>query len=164
MAHFIDTGTYQVTANVLVGARPRYAEFTPDGSRLWVTSEVGGTATVIDPATRAVLKTVSFSIPGVNRDAIQPVGTAISADGKRVFVALGPANRVAVVNGETYEVEKYLLVGQRVWHLAFGPDGKLLFTTNGVSGDVSVIDADRLRVVKSIAVGRYPWGVAVAPR
>ena len=69
---------------------------------------------------------------------------------------------MAVINGDTFAVEKYLLVGQRVWQLAFTPDEKLLFTTNGVSNDVSVIDVDRLKVVKSIAVGRFPWGVAIA--
>ena len=87
----------------------------------------------------------------------------ITKDGKTAFVALGPANRVAVVNVETREVEKYLLVGQRVWNIGFTPDEKLLFTTNGTSNDVSVIDVDALRVTKSIKVGRYPWGVVVAP-
>ena len=61
------------------------------------------------------------------------------------------------------QVEKYLLVGQRVWQLAFTPDDKLLFTTNGTSNDVSVIDVDRQKVIKSIRTGRYPWGVVVAP-
>jgi YVTN family beta-propeller protein len=56
---------------------------------------------------------------------------------------------------------KYLLVGQRVWHLALTPDDKLLFATNGVSNDVSVIDVGALKVLKSIAVGSYPWGVAI---
>jgi YVTN family beta-propeller protein len=70
---------------------------------------------------------------------------------------------VAVVNTDSLEVEKYLLVGQRVWQLAFTPDEKLLFATNGVSNDVSVIDVEQLRVLKSIGVGRAPWGVAVTP-
>ena len=60
------------------------------------------------------------------------------------------------------EVEKYPLVGQRVWQIALTPDEKLLFTTNGVSNDVSVIDVERLKVIKSIPVGRFPWGVVVA--
>ena len=77
------------------------------------------------------------------------------------FVALGPANHVAVVNARTFEVEKYLLVGRRVWHLEFTPDQKRIFTSNGVSNDVSVIDVESMRVVKSIPVGRYPWGVAI---
>ena len=73
-------------------------------------------------------------------EAIQPVGIRITEDGKKAFVALGPANRVAVVDAQTCEVKKYLLVGQRVWQLAFTPDEKFLYTTNGISNDISVID------------------------
>ena len=79
------------------------------------------------------------------------------------FVALGPANRVAVVDAQTFEVKDYLLVGRRVWHMDFTPDERLLLTTNGVSNDVSVIDVPSLKVIKSIPVGRYPWGVAIQP-
>ena len=91
------------------------------------------------------------------------MGVRITRDGQRAFVALGPANRVAVIDTATFKIEKYLLVGHRVWNLAFTPGEKLLFTTNGASNDVSVIDVGRLRVVRSIKAGRYPWGVVVAP-
>ena len=87
----------------------------------------------------------------------------VTADGSKVYVALGPANRVAVIDGATWEVQDYLLVGQRVWQLAFTPDEKLLFTTNGISNDVSVIDVETDEVVKSMAVGQQPWGVVVSP-
>ena len=70
---------------------------------------------------------------------------------------------MAVVDARTFEVQHYLLVGRRVWHLDLTPDEKLLFTTNGVSNDVSVIDVAAGKVIKSIAVGRYPWGVVVRP-
>ena len=43
MAHFIDTATRQIVANVLVDARPRFAEFKRDNSEVWVSSEIGGT-------------------------------------------------------------------------------------------------------------------------
>ncbi len=56
---------------------------------------------------------------------------------------------------------KYILVGQRVWHLALTPDDKQLYTTNGVSNDVTVIDVASLKALKSIPVGSYPWGVAI---
>jgi YVTN family beta-propeller protein len=112
---------------------------------------------------KKIVKKIEFAIPGVNKETIQPVGIRITKDGAKGFVALGPANRVAVVNGKTFEVEKYLLVGQRVWQLAFTPDQKFLFTTNGNSNDVSVIDVASLKVVKSIKTGRLPWGVAIAP-
>jgi YVTN family beta-propeller protein len=90
------------------------------------------------------------------------VGVRLTRDGKRAFVALGPANRVAVIDMASFKVERYLLVGQRVWQLAFTPDEKHLFTTNGTSNDVSVIDVEKLRVIRSLKVGRYPWGVVVA--
>ena len=161
MAHFIDTATRQITENVLVGNRPRVAQFTPDGKEVWVSAEIGGTVSVIDAASHTVVHTINFAIPGVPAESVQPVGIAITPDAKTAFVALGPANHVAVVNATTFEVEKYLLVGRRVWHLEFTPDQKRLFTSNGVSNDVSVIDVGTMSVLKSIPVGRYPWGVAI---
>jgi PQQ-dependent catabolism-associated beta-propeller protein len=164
MAHFIDTATHRIVANVLVDSRPRFAEFMPDGSELWVSAEVGGTVSIIDPARHEVTGKVTFEIPGLRKEAIQPVGIGITRDGKTGFAALGPANRIAVIDAATHTVKKYLLVGQRVWHMAFTPDEKYLLTTNGVSNDVSVIDVASLKVIKTIAVGELPWGVAMAPQ
>lgn len=48
MAHWIDTETNEIFANTLVDARPRHAEYTEDGKRLWVSSEIGGTVTVFN--------------------------------------------------------------------------------------------------------------------
>ena len=159
MAHFIDTATFQITDNVLVDSRPRVAIYSSDGEQVWVSSEIGGTVSVIDDASREIVHKIGFEIPGIRPEAIQPVGVRLTRDGTLAFVALGPANRVAVIDAKTDEVKKYLLVGQRVWQLAFSPDEKLLFSTNGVSNDISVIDVERLKVTKSIAVGRFPWGV-----
>jgi len=164
MAHFIDTATRQIVANILVDARPRFAQFKDDGSELWVSSEIGGTVSVIDPVKRAVKRKINFTVPGMRQEAIQPVGIAITHDGKTGFVALGPANRVAVIDAATYQVQKFLLVGQRVWHMAFTPDEKYLLTTNGVSNDVSVIDVAALKVIDTIQVGELPWGVAISQR
>jgi len=163
MAHWIDTETNEIFANTLVDQRPRHAEFTKDGSELWVSSEIGGTITVFDVATQEEKAKIGFEIKGVHPDRVQPVGFEMTSDGKHVFVALGPANHVAVVDQKTYEVLDYLLVGRRVWHMTFNGDESLLFTTNGVSGDVTVIDVAELKPVKTIKVGRFPWGAAYRP-
>ncbi len=113
---------------------------------------------VIDPNQRALKQKIGFDIPAMSKEAIQPIGISFTSDGKRAFVALGPANRVAVVDAKTKKIEKYLLVGQRVWHLAFTPDEKYLLAANGVSNDVSVIDVAALKVVKSIPGGRLSLG------
>ena len=81
--------------------------------------------------------------------------------GKFAFVALGPANHIAIVDQQSLEILDYLLVGRRVWHMAFNASEDKLLTTNGVSGDVSIIDVPNLKVLKSIKVGRYPWGAVI---
>ena len=118
---------------------------------------------VLDTKSKEAISKISFKIPGVYKDKIQPVGIKLTSDGKYAFVALGPANHVAVVDAKTYEVIKYLLVGKRVWQLDLANNETKLYTTNGVSGDVSIIDIDSLKVEKTIKVGRFPWGIAVKP-
>src|SRR5271168_337580 len=163
MAHVIDTAKREVVANILVDSRPRRVEWTADGAQFWVSAEIGGTVSVIDAAKRQIVKKITFAVPWVPTEAIQPVGIAITKDRKLAFVALGPANRVAVVDAQSFDVLRYLLVGQRVWSLAFSPDQSRLFTTNGVSNDISVIDVGSLKVIKSVPVGQSPWGVVSRP-
>jgi len=162
MVHWIDTRTRQLVDNTLVDQRPRYARFSADGRQLWVSSEVGGTVSVIDVASRKRVQTIRFAITGIPKDRIQPVGIRLTRDGRYAFVPLGPANHVAVIDAKTFQPLKYLLVGRRVWHAALSSDEKQLWVTNGISNDVSLIDVNELKVLKSIPVGRYPWGVVVS--
>jgi PQQ-dependent catabolism-associated beta-propeller protein len=164
MVHWIDAEKFTAFDNTLVDQRPRHAEFNRDGSLLWVSSEIGGTVTVLDVATRKPVSTVNFKIRGIAHDKIHPVGVTLTSDGRFAFIALGPASHVAVVDTKTYEVIKYILVGRRVWHLALTPEEDMLFATNGVSGDVTAVDVATLEAVKSIKVGRYPWGLPVLPQ
>ena len=164
MVHWIDTKDWVIIDNTLIDQRPRHVEFTKEGDILWASSEIGGTVSVIDVASRTIMQKINFKIRGVHPDKVQPVGVKLSSDGKYAYVALGPANHVAVVNAKTYEVEDYILVGRRVWHLEFNADESLLLSTNGVSGDVSVIDIAKHKAIKTIKVGRYPWGVVTLNR
>ena len=178
MAQFFSYETGKNLANVLVPPRPRWAAFANDGSEVWISSELGGAVTVVDTKTFKILDTLHFDIQGLRSTFIQPVGISITNDSKLAFIALGPANRVAVVDvpqrkvlsyvstsQEVYNatVKKYLLVGQRPWHMAFTPDEKFLLTANGLSNDVSVIRVADLRVVDTIPVGQQPWMVLVSP-
>lgn len=163
MAHFIDTRSWQVTANVLVDTRPRVVVYTPDQRYLWASSEVGGTVSVIDPESHQVIHVINFAIPGVDLQYIGPVGIQFTADGRTAFVALGRSNRVAVVDAKTYEVEQYILVGQRPWQLTFSADRSKLYVANGLTNDVTIIDVSAQKALKSVPVGRLPWGIAVVP-
>ncbi|MBX6320494.1 MAG: PQQ-dependent catabolism-associated beta-propeller protein [Rhodospirillaceae bacterium] len=163
MAHVIDIASHEIVANVLVDSRPRVAMWTSDGAQVWVSSEVGGTVSVIDAGTFEVVKKIGFQIPGIDAQALQPVGIAITRDRKEAFIALGPANHIAVVDAQTYEVKDYILVGQRVWGITFNPDETRLYSANGLSNDLTVIDVKKLQPIKSIPVGEEPWGSAVRP-
>nr|WP_232312932.1 PQQ-dependent catabolism-associated beta-propeller protein [Enterovibrio coralii] len=162
MVHFIDNDTLEVTDNILIDTRPRHAEYTRDGKHVWASSEIGGTVSVIDVDTRELVKKINFAIPGIKPDLIQPVGMRMSKDGKYAFVALGPANRVAVVNTKNFDVENYILVGQRPWHMEIHPNGEQLYVANGLTNDMTVIDVASQRATVSVPVGRLPWGVAYA--
>jgi YVTN family beta-propeller protein len=61
-----------------------------------------------------------------------------------------------VVDTATYQVTKYILVGQRVWQLAFTPDQKTVISTNGVSNDITFIDVATDEPVQSVTVGNCP--------
>lgn len=164
MAHVIDNKTFEVLANILVDTRPREARFLPGGGKhFWVSSEIGGTVSVIDTATLELVKKFGFEIPGVDPDLIQPVGIRFKLDGTKAFVALSHANRVAVVDTETFEVDRYIIVGQRPWHMAMAPDGKYLYVANGLTNDMTVVNVETYKPEKSVPVGRLPWGVAIKP-
>jgi YVTN family beta-propeller protein len=163
MAHVIDTETYKIIANILVDTRPRAAIFENDGKRFWVTSEVGGTLAIIDTATFKIVKKVDFEIPGVRSELIQPLGIRFNPDQTKGFVALGRANRIAVVDVERLEVTDYILVGQRPWHMELSPDGSTLYTANGLTNDLTIIDVASLKASRSVPVGRLPWGIAIKP-
>src|SRR5665648_1273358 len=41
---------------------------------------------------------ITATVPGVRSELLQPVGIEFTKDGKHVFVALGPANRIGAVS------------------------------------------------------------------
>jgi YVTN family beta-propeller protein len=90
-----------------------------------------------------------------------PMGTAISRDGKELWISTGRANAVAVVDTEKNTIATTISVGNRAWGIALSPDGSKLYTANGASDDVSVVDVKARKELKRIKVGGGPWGIAI---
>jgi YVTN family beta-propeller protein len=153
----IDRGSATLEQNLPVDARPRSAEFTRDGSRLWVSSELGGTVTAFDTTSWQPAGKVDFT----SIHNAQPVGIAFSPDGGRAYVALGRGNSVAEVDTASLKILRRFPVGERVWELAVSPDGARVYAANGLSGDLSIIDLANGKV-RSVQLGGKPWGVAVS--
>ena len=90
------------------------------------------------------------------------MGAVLSPDGRELFVSLGRAKSVAVIDvaGRKF-VRSIDEVGDRPWGIGVSPDGRKLFTANGPSANVAVIDIASGKVERQIAVGGSPWGIDV---
>jgi YVTN family beta-propeller protein len=160
--HFIEAATGKMLDSLLVGARPRDAKFTPDGSRLWVTSESRASVAVFDPATRKILSTIDLRKadppPGV-----QAVSMAMTRAADRLYVAAGRGNHAAEIDMKAMKVTRWFPTGERTWGIALSPDETRLYGASGLSGDLAVIDLKSGKRVKVLKLGGRPWGVVTTP-
>ena len=106
-----------ITDTLAVGAAPWHPVFTPNGRELWFGNKMAGTVTVVDMEDRSI----AAVIPGM----AQPHGSAVSRDGKYVYVSNNNLNGsyiprydfgdlpgvVAVINTSERQVERMLEVG-----------------------------------------------------
>jgi YVTN family beta-propeller protein len=104
----IDTSTDKVVETLKAGQQPIRVKFTPDGKQVLVSDAFGGDLIIFDAAARKETRRI--------RIGSTPVGILIAPDGQRAFVAQGGANKVAVVNLETFAIDKSIDPGK-------GPDG-----------------------------------------
>jgi YVTN family beta-propeller protein len=154
----VSVATLEVIAKIPTGGRPRQVVFSADGSKAWVSGENTAQVTEVDARKHAVL--AQIAIPG---ELARPMGLALSADGRTLYVSNGRGKSVGIIDVETRSTQLAPDVGQRPWGLALSPDGARLYTANGPSNDVSVIDVRSGSVLKRIATGGLPWGIVVAP-
>ena len=89
------------------------------------------------------------------------MGTAVSRDGKELYVSTGRGNAIAIIDTQKNELATTVPVGNRVWGIALDPAGSKLYTANGASNDVSVVDVKSRKELRRIKVGDGPWGIAV---
>jgi YVTN family beta-propeller protein len=92
------------------------------------------------------------------------MGTAISKDGKELYVSTGRGNAVAIIDTQKNEVVTTIPVGNRAWGIALDPSSSKLYTANGASNDVSVVDLRSRKELRRIKVGDGPWGIAIVTK
>lgn len=151
----IDAKKEQVAANMLVDPRPRVTIFTRDGTRAWASAELGGSVQLIDAKKHRVLKRIRLGA------ADKPVGMVLSPDEKKLYVAAGRGNGVAVVDTVAMKMIAKIPTGERVWGIALTADGRKLYAANSLSNTISVIDTATDRVVKTIRTDDGPWALAI---
>jgi YVTN family beta-propeller protein len=143
-------------------------------SRIYVSNEDGGSISVIDGKTEAVVATIPVGK--------RPRGMRLSPDGRFLYVALSgspkggpgvdesklpPADRTAdgigVVDLASQKLVRVMVSGADPEAFDVTPDGKTIYVSNEDTGQTSVVDVATGTVRKTIDVGAEPEGVAVRP-
>jgi len=103
-------------------AGPMLMAISPDGSKVFVTTQMGNTLVVFNPVTKAVLANLHF-------ETDSPFGVVVSDDGSRVYVTcVGDAfpfsrGRVYVIDGVTLAKLDSLDVGNQCYGIAWHAHG-----------------------------------------
>lgn len=119
----------------------------------YITNEYENTVSVIDTATNTVT--------GIVKVGSNPVGVAVSPNGKKAYVANYYGKTVSVIDTETNTITANVNVGNKPDGIAVSPDGTKVYVTNFNSVSVSVIDTKTNTVIDTVNVGSAPRGVAV---
>src|SRR5206468_3887376 len=102
--------------------RPHCAQFGPDG-RLYVTTEVTNTISVIDPKTQKIA-----------------YGTAPTPDGRFLVVALLSVNKVGVIDLRSMQLAHTIDVPKAPQEVLVRPDGAVAYVSCDQSRQIAVID------------------------
>lgn len=134
-------------------AYPYAVALSPDGATAWCSLWNASEVAQLDLETGRVLRRIPLLKPAQPTAAgSHPTALLLSPNGKRLYVALANADRVAVVNTATGAVSGYLsteLPGQRYRGafpnaLAQNADGSRLFVADASSDAVAVFDLGKL--------------------
>lgn len=163
-------------ATIEVGKRPRGMKLSRDGSRLFVAVSglpkcpptvpdeecakrerdltADGIA-IFDTALRKVIKVLAAGS--------DPEQFAMSADGKRLYVANEDVGLLSVVDVDAAKVIARIKVGLEPEGVVMTPDGRWVLVTNESDSSVSVVDTRTLKVDRTVPVGKRPRDIAFTP-
>ena len=131
------------------GEGPEGITRTPDGSKVFFSSSLSGTISMIDTSINRILATI--------RVGKQPRGLAMHPDGSKVYVANSGSNTLSVVDTTTYAVLKTIPVGTNPRGVSVNPAGSRVYVANFGSNTVSVISTDTQTIIATVPVGKSPW-------
>jgi YVTN family beta-propeller protein len=167
--------------------------FSPDGSRLYLANVNGSIKVFSADRQHKVAGVGSFPLPSANaprRKAEIPAGLAVSADGRRLYVALNLSNQLAELDAETGKVLRLWATGVAPYTVALArkkayvsnwggrrPDADSLTGPAGqgtkvrvdgkrfiaCEGSVTVVDLADNKVRTEILTGLHASGLSVSP-
>ncbi len=149
---FVDLSLGTVLGTVPVTA-PDGIVITPDGAKVYVSSNSTGSVAVIDPAARRVVTTVPVGM--------QPAGLSITPDGRYVVVAVQGDGEAVVIDTSTDGVVAHAAVGKAHTSLT-SPDGTRAFVASQATDApaVQVVDVPSATLGATFALDAGPRALA----
>jgi len=126
----VDLLTMQATATIPVGLHPGALYWDHERNRVYVANSNSDSVSVIDTRSNVVARTIAIQPFERRVGGIAPNAVAADAVGKRLYVACGGINAVAVVTiaegADFGTLEGLIPTGWYPTHLGLSPDGKYL--------------------------------------
>jgi len=159
----VDVSAGEVSKLVKVGRAPHIALLSPDGKRVYVTSEGDMKLSALDAQSWDVL----FEIPLFG----WPRVLAVSPDGTTAYQTMRWLNGVLVVDLQrhkavdriAFETPIFAPEGKDAHGPALTSDGRELWLTTQTSDDVAVIRISDRKLLRRIPVGDDPNWIAFTP-
>jgi DNA-binding beta-propeller fold protein YncE len=149
----VDLASLKVIGDITVGPHVHGVAVTPDGRRLFTTSEVDHTLIISDTETHKIMGTVK--LPG------KPNQCAVTPDGRYVIVPIRDGDSVAIVDVNQQKIVKLLPIKEPHNSLNMGSN-KYMFVTSMGSHEIDVIDLEKMDYSAHIPVGGRPRPVVVS--
>ena len=154
----IDIAAQKVVGNIAFdhGVRPHCPMIGPKDGRLYVTTEIDSTITIIDPKSLKIVGTLPTGQP-------QSHMLALSHDGRRAYTAnVGPGT-VSVIDIAARKVLKVIPISANTQRISISPDDKWVFTADQTKPQMAVVDTSTDSVARFIPMAGIGYGSAVTP-
>ncbi len=152
----VDTSRGSVVATIPVAPGPHGMAMSPDGQRLYVSSDGSSVVTIIDTTTDRVMKTVDVGK--------SPHGVTVVPGKNLLLVALNGEDKVGFVDTTKQALIATVDVG-KPHTIGVSPDGKIAYVssqTPGKSG-VAIIDIDARKMIRTIPLDKTPRDLEYSP-
>ena len=153
----LDTGSGRLMSTIKVPAGPEAVIVSPDGSRVYVSSEDATQVSVIDTTTDTVVRTLDLGA--------FPEGMALSRDGHTLLAAVFGIDTVDLIDTATMTVTAQFAVA-KAHGVALAPDGNTAYVGAQDVPDhnaIVVLDVPGRRVAAQVPLSKTPRGLTVSP-